>query len=116
MKVHKFMMWIGAGKPYLGGKASFVDGLLWWVMALLDARALGCNFKVFRALVCSHKVLHPDVLFPAILALPACLVMPTFERGYLVNETSCVVVESQEEGKMPPLPPPVGIKRKEHGK
>ena len=88
MTVHKFMMWRGAGKPYFGGKASFVDGLLWWVMALLDARALGCNFKVFRALVCSHKVLHPDVLFPAILALPACLIMPTFECGYLVNETS----------------------------
>ena len=77
MKVHKFMMWIGAGKPYLGGKASFVDGLLWWVMALLDARALGCILKVFRALVCSHKVLHPDVLFPAILAYPAYLVVPT---------------------------------------
>ena len=97
-----------------GANPVFVDGLLWWVMALLDARALGCILKVFRALVCSHKVLHPDVLFPAILALPACLVMPTFECGYLVNETSCVGVESQE-GKMPP-PPPVGIKRKENGK
>ena len=62
----------------MGAKPVFVDGLLWWVMALLDARALGCILKVFRALVCSHKVLHPDVLFPAIFALPAYLVMPNF--------------------------------------
>ena len=72
----------------MGAKPGFVDGLLWWVMTLLDARALGCNFKVFRALVCSRKVLHPDVQFPAILALPACLVMPTFECGSLVTDKS----------------------------
>ena len=57
-----------------------MDRLLWWVMALLDARALGCKFKVFRALVCSHKVLHPDVLLPAILACPAYLVMPALRK------------------------------------
>ena len=63
----------------MGAKPVFVDGLLWWVMALLDARALGYILKVFRALVCSHKVLHPDVLSLATLAYPAYLVMPTVD-------------------------------------
>ena len=77
IKVHEYIIGEVLESHTLGAKPVFVDGLLWWIMALLDARALGCNFKVLRALVCSHKVLHPDLLFPAILAPPACLVTPT---------------------------------------
>ena len=71
-------------------------------MALLDARALGCILKVFRALVCSHKVLHPDVLSLATLAYPAYLVMPTVDLwppGHLIQLSE---LELLEEWECPP--------------